>query len=322
MSLLTYLAPERKTPVRTPRALFALAVALIASGVVTASAQAPVPRNPTKACPGVANPAPGETCGDHYLESVRITTNPINRTLQGFSDSVNTGPATVQTDLFKPGGNRVGPPEPTTCGGRAYGKTIWYDFLPSVDGDLLVQAGGGTFDPVISLVRFDTGDAPNFRPLTAFACANGTASTSEQLLKTGVKRGRGYSIQIGGVGNTGGPLDVDVNFTPYRISATSKLALQLTPNGVRLLNVLVRANRKSRVEVSCRPSCGRRVKRGRKVSLNYRKALRPGSRVFVRVTRGGEIGAYFSYRIRKGKRPVETQRCLNPGSRTPRKSCG
>lgn len=303
--------------------MIALALASVAVGAVgVATAQSPAPRDPTKACPGVTNPLPGETCGDHYLESVRINTNRISPTLQGFSDSVDTRRATVQADLFKPGGNRVGPREPVTCNGAVYGKTIWYDFLPSVDGDLLVQAAGAAFNPAMSIVRFDTRDAPNFRPLTNFVCSNLGAASLEQLQQKGVKRGRGYSIQIGGVGNTGGPVEVDVNFTPYRVNATPKLAFQLTPNGIRLLNVLVRSSKRVKVELGCKPSCGKRVKRGRRVSVNFRRQLRAGSRLIVRVTRGGEIGQYFSYRIRKGKRPVEAERCLNPGSRTPRKTCG
>lgn len=304
--------------------MIALALASVAVAAVgVATAQSPAPRDPTKPCPGVANPLPGETCGDHYLESVRIKANAIpNSTLQGFSDSVNTATATVQADLFRPGGNRVGPREPTTCNGVRYGKTIWYDLLPSVDGDLIVQASGAAFNPVISIVRFDTGDAPNFRPVSAFTCTNAGVTSLEQLQQRGLRRGRGYSIQIGGVGNTGGVTDVDVNFTPYRVSATPKLAFQLTPTGIRLLNVLVRSSKKVKVELGCKPSCGKRVKRGRRVSVNFRKRLRAGNKLIVRVTRGGEIGSYFSYRIRKGKRPVETERCLNPGSRKARKTCG
>lgn len=303
--------------------MFALALASVVVGAAgVATAQSPPPRDPTKSCPGVANPLPGETCGDHYLESVRINTNRISSTLQGFSDSVNTSTATVQPDLFRPGGNRAGPREPTACSGVSYGKTIWYDFLPRADGDLLIQAVGAGFNPVISIVRFDTGDGPNFRPVSSFLCSNLGATSLEQLQQKAVKRGRGYSIQIGGVGNTGGVTDVDVNFTPYRVNATPKLAFQLTPSGIRLLNVLVRSRKRVKVELGCKPSCGRAVKRGRRVSVNFRKRLRGGSRLIVRVTRGGEIGSYFSYRIRKGKRPIEAERCLNPGSRKPRKRCG
>lgn len=271
----------------------------------------------------MANPLPGETCGDHYLESVRIVTSRINRTMQGFSDSVDTRPATTQLDLFSPGGNRAGPREPTTCNGAVYGRTVWYDFLPRVDGDLLVQGVGTGFNPVISTVRFDVGDNPNFRPLSAFECSNQGGQALEQLQKRRVRRGRGYSVQIGGVGGVGGPLEVDVNFTPYRVQADPKLAFQLTPQGIRLISVQVSANRRSRVEVSCRPSCGRRAKRGRRTSFRMGgRRLRAGSRLIVRVTRGGEIGAHFSYRIRRAKRPVESERCLNPGSRKPRKACG
>lgn len=319
-------ALERKTPLRTSRALIALAVAvtLVATGVVSATAQAPTtPRDPAKPCPGTATPP---ACGEHYLFTAGITLQRISSTLLGFPDSVDTSKSTTQTDLFKPGGTRAGPPEPTSCNGAGYGKTVWYDLNPTVDGDVLVQAVGASstpviFNPVISLVRYDVRDRPNFRPLGRFRCSNLEAGPREQLQQKGVKRGRGYSIQIGGVGNTGGPLDVDVNFTPYRVQAEPKLAFQLTPEGVKLVSVRVSASRKSRVEVRC-AGCGKRVKRGRRAKFNFGgKALRAGSRITIRVTRGGEIGAYFVRKIRRGRAPTETKRCLNPGSRKPRKTC-
>lgn len=307
---------------RTSRALIALALASVAIGVVSATAQAPAPRDPTKPCPGATNPLPGETCGDHYLESVRIPINRISRTLLGFSDSVDTSRATTQPDLFKPGGNRVGPPERTTYNGSVYGRTVWYDLNPTVDGDVLVQAVGAGFNPVICLVRYDPRDTPNFRPSGSYECSNQGTGPLEQLLKKGVRRGRAYSIQIGGTGNTGGPIELDVNFTPYRISATPKLAFQLTPNGVKLVNLRVTASRKSRVEVGCKPSCGKRVKRGRRINFRLGgKKLKAGSKLTIRVTRGGEIGAYFVYKIRRGRIPLQTERCLNPGSKKPRKKC-
>jgi len=327
VSLLTYRPSKERLSLRTPRAFIALAalavaVAVVSTSVVSATAQDPALRDPTQPCPGATNPLPGETCGDHYLESVRISLAPLigNEDLLGFPDNVDTSKATTQSDLFKPGGNRVGPREPTSCNGTPYGKTIWYDINPPADGELVVGTGGGSFNPVIALVRYDVSDQPNFRPVSGFKCFNGDASTSETVTNEVLRWRRGYSLQIGGVGNTGGPFKVDFNFKPYRVSATPKLAFQLTPRGVRLLNVLVKSSRKARVEVSCK-GCGKRVKRGRRVSLNFRKALRAGSKLTIRVTRGGEIGAYFSYKIRKGKRPVETQRCLNPGSKKPRKRC-
>jgi hypothetical protein len=267
------------------------------------------------------NPLPGETCGDHYLESVRISTNAVSRTMQGFSDSVNTFLATTQLDLFKPGGNRVGPREPTTCNGVPYGKTVWYDLNPTVDGDVLVQAVGNGFNPVLSIVEYNTADQPNFRPSSAFACSNQGGGALEQLATKRVRRGRGYSIQLGGVGNGGGPVDFDLNLTPYRLRATSKLAFQLTKNGIKLVSVRVSVNRKARVEVSCK-GCGKKVKRGRRVKFNFRgKSLRVGSKIAIRATRAGEIGVYQSRKVRRGKTPSEAERCLIPGSKKPRKTC-
>ena len=138
---------------RTPRVLIALAVVLVANGAVSATAQAPGPRDPTKACPGDP-PGTTKTCGDHYLHSPRFTISQISGTLQGFSDSVDTSKATTQPDIFKPSGSGTGPPEPTVCNGAVYGKTIWYDFVPRVSGDLLVQAVGTGFNPVIALLPY------------------------------------------------------------------------------------------------------------------------------------------------------------------------
>jgi hypothetical protein len=284
-------------------------------------AQSPNPRDPSKPCPGAVNPLPGETCGDNYLESVRITTNAISKTIQGFSDSVDTRKATTQADLFKPGGNRAGPREPTACNGVPYGRTVWYDLNPTVDGDVLVQAVGNGFNPVMSIVEYDAGDQPNFRPKSAFQCSNQGAAALEQLVKKHVRRGHGYSIQLGGALGGGGPADFDVNLTPYRLRATSKLAFQLTDNGIKLVNVRVKVNRKARVQVGCK-GCGKRVKRGRSVKFNFRgKALRAGSKITIRATRGGEIGVYQSRKIRRGKTPSESERCLSPGSKKPRKTC-
>jgi hypothetical protein len=312
---------RKKDPaLRTTRVLLALAIASAATGAV-AVAQSPAPRDPTKPCPGAINPLPGETCGDNYLESVRIATSNVGKGILGFSDSVNTSKATLQADLFKPGGNHAGPREPFTCGGAVYGKTVWYDLNPTVDGDVLVQAVGNGFNPVMSIVEYDATDQPNFRPKSAFQCSNQGGGALEQLTKKHVRRGHGYSVQLGGVGNTGGPVDFDVNLTPYRLRATSKIAFQLTDNGIKLVNVRVKVNRKARVEVGCK-GCGKRVKRGRNVRFNFRgKALRAGGKITIRATRGGEIGVYQSRKIKRGKTPTESDRCLNPGSKKPRKTC-
>ena len=51
------------------------------------------------------------------------------------------------------------------------------------------------------------------------------------------------------------------------------------------------------------------------------RSLRAGSKLVIRVTRRNSIGTYFSYRISRGNFK-KTERCLNPGSRKPRRKCG
>ena len=322
VSLLSYLALERKTALRTLRATTAFVAAVAASGVVTATAQTPTPRDPTKPCPGDTRPG----CGDNYLQSVPISLSLLQgrNNLQGFSDSVDTRTATVQQNIFSPGGTGVGPREQTTCSGTPYGRTIWYDLVPTVDGDALVQAAASGFNPVISMVRYDVRAAPNFPPIGASECSNRAAGGLEQLTKQNVKRGRGYSIQIGGAAGAGGPVEVDVNFTPHRVRARSRLRIKPTPNGVEIFSLTVRATRRARIEVSCRPSCGRHSKRGRSVRfprLSGRK-IRAGGRVFVRVSTSSTLGSYYAFRITKGSFRDPVSRCLNRGSRTPRRVCG
>lgn len=303
---------------RTAAAVIGTVVLLTVGQALPAVAQAPGPRDPTKPCPGQS----GSSCGDHYLEGVTIN-RPDGR-LRSSGDTVDTSGATTQADLFVPGGNAIGVPEPTSCQGTGYGKTVWYDFVPHVDGDVLLQASA-TFDSVISIVRFSRRTA---RPLGSFQCANTLATSLEQARITSVRRGRAYSVQVGGVGNTGGVLDFDLNFTPYRVRARPRLAFQLTPGGVRLVNLRVNAARRPgagrpRVVVRCRPGCGRQVKRGHRTSFRRLRGrrLRAGGRLVISVKRRGEIGAHFVYEIRRGKLPVQVKRCLQPGSRKPRKRC-
>jgi hypothetical protein len=48
-----------------------------------------------------------------------------------------------------------------------------------------------------------------------------------------------------------------------------------------------------------------------------RYRLRPGTLIEVRVTKRGEVGKYTRFRIRKGKPPLRTDRCLPPGASRP-----
>jgi hypothetical protein len=282
---------------------------------------------------------------DNYLQSFGLNT-PGSRlertdTLRATADTTN---ATVQSDVFSPP-QSGGPAEPTACQGGVYGKTVWYDFYPDVNGAVQLRASG--YDTVINVVPFDRATGrPDFGRAQ---CVNQSASTTEVFIVE--VRGRdAYTVQLGGVNNAGGPLeflfdfladtdgdgvldDVDRcdrldgarsnNGCPRRPRVNTTLRALPTPNGIELVGLSVRAPRGSRVEVRCR-GCGRQVKRARSTvgfpALRGR-ALRAGTNLDIRVTRRGSFGAFVRYRVLAGNFK-RTERCMNPGSRVPRRRCG
>jgi hypothetical protein len=294
----------------------------------------------------VASHAQGEApLNDHYLQSLALNQDGsrLERTdtLKDVRDTTN---ASVQPDVFSPP-RSGGPAEATTCEGSGYGKTIWYDFYPDVPGIARIRANG--YDAVISVVRFDRRTAmPNF---DSRACINDSTSTQEELL-TRVRAGRAYTIQLGGVDDASGQLEFlfdfladtdgdgvldDVDRCPQRkgrgrpsgcprtLHADVLLRAQAIRGGIKVLRLTVTAPRKSRVAVSCTQGCKTEVKRANS-KVKFRKIrdnrLPAGSKLEIRVTRKGAIGAYIAYKIRDGNF-TKIERCLNPGSRKPRRRC-
>src|SRR5215210_2605573 len=87
--------------------------------------------------PALAAAAPPSN--DNYLASV-----PVDK--PEFTATADTTEATTQADLFNPNRNGAplggGEPEPTSCRGTAFGKTVWYDLAPQVDGGVQIRATG------------------------------------------------------------------------------------------------------------------------------------------------------------------------------------
>ena len=280
---------------------------------------------------------------DNYLDSLAL--NSPGERLERKStlrDAQNTAQATVQSDVLSPP-NSGGPAEVTTCGGASYGKTVWYDFYPDVTGLVRLRASG--FDSVINVVPFNR---TSFMPRFGRAqCANESASTNEEFLAE-VAKGAAYTVQIGGVGDTGGNLEFLFDFLantdgdgvlddtdrcpklkgtgnrgcPLRLSADATLRVLPTAGGIRLDRLRVSLNRKARVEVRCK-GCGKQVKRGRRVGFPKLRGreLPAGTKLEIRATRKGAFGSYTAYRIVAGNFKKIT-RCMNPGSRKLRKRCG
>jgi hypothetical protein len=288
---------------------------------------------------------PGAPVNDHYLQSLRLN-DPGTRlerqdTLRDVRDTTN---ATLQADVLNPP-ESGGPAEPTSCEGAALDKTVWYDFYPDVRGLTRIRASG--FDTVISVVPFDrrTG-VPDF---ASRLCFNDSTSTTEEVLVE-VRRGGSYTVQLGGVNGAGGSLEFLFDFLadtdgdgvlddndrcrtlagssrggcPPRLQADSTIRALPTAGGIEVLALSVTAPRRSRVAVSCSSGCPSEVKRARS-TVRFRRIqgrnLSAGSKIVIRVTRRRSIGAYIVYRIQAGNFK-KVERCLNPGSRKPRKRCG
>ena len=283
---------------------------------------------------------------DNYLESLRLN-DPGSRlerrdTLRDVRDTTS---ATVQGDVFSPP-QSGGPAELTTCEGTSFGKTLWYDFYPDVDGLARLRASG--FDTVLAVVPFNprTG-RPNFG---SALCANASASTTEEFLVR-VAGGDAYSVQIGGVNDAGGPLEFLFDFLadtdgdgvldtvdrcdrldgpagnngcPRRQRVNITLRALPTPTGIEVDGLTVRAKRGSRIVVTCSSGCRRQVKRARSTVTfpGLRGARLPaGARLEIRVTKAGYFGEFARYTILAGNFR-KTERCMNPGSRKLRRSCG
>jgi len=288
---------------------------------------------------------PGAPVNDDYLESLQLNApgSRLDRT-STLRDVRDTAKASVQGDVFTPQRGPGGPAESTTCGSTTYGKTVWYDFYPDVSGIARIRANG--FNTVIAVVPFNAKTAlPDF---ARRRCIDDSSSTTEELLAR-VAKGRAYTVQVGGVGDAGGNLELLFDFLadtdgdgvlddvdkcdrlagpaseagcPKRLRANVTLRALPLSDGVRLLRVGVEASRGSRVSVRC-AGCPPQAKKAGKVGFPRLRGtkLRAGTSLVIRVTRRRSIGAYFRYEITRGNFK-KVERCLNPGSRKPRRKCG
>jgi hypothetical protein len=312
-----------------PRLAIAFGLALLALAPSTAS----------------ASHVAGAPVNDDYLESLRLNEDGsrLERrdTLRDVRDTAN---ASVQSDLFSPP-RSGGPSEKTTCGSTSYGKTVWYDAYPDVNGVFRLRANG--YDTVISITEFDRATAiPS--AFERAQCVNESTSSSEEFLVS-VRRRRAYTIQIGGVNDASGSLEFLFDFLadtdgdgvlddidrcdrlagarseggcPVRLRADALIRALPTSAGIRLLSLRINATRGSRVRVIC-PGCGQQVKTSRTVGFPglRGRSFRAGSQIVVRVTKRRAIGRYIAYRILRGNFK-KTERCMNPGSTRPRRRCG
>jgi hypothetical protein len=298
---------------------------------------------------------------DNYLSSMQMTDG--DGVAREWQDTFDTSEATTQADLFNP--NREGlpfggaGPETTSCGSTAFGRTVWWDFLPEISGGAQIQASG-SFDAVVAVYEYDVRNPADLRPVL---CQN--TGLAEDVLLPEVEGGRAYTVQVGGVGGAGGPLDFRFFFfgdrdedgvlddqpdrcvdlpgisgaggCPPRLRSTLSLEWAGTAAGLQFTRAIVRkVPRGARVQVRCR-RCGLRseVRRGRGGSVRLRRlagrTAPAGAVLELFVTqkprgrgryRHGAIGTYLKYRFDGAGISKRTTRCLQPGSRKPRRRCG
>jgi hypothetical protein len=111
--------------------------------------------------------------------------------------------------------------------------------------------------------------------------------------------------------------------TMMRPAPTIRIRGRTTPGGAKITLLTVTAPRGARISLTCRGrSCP--VKRWAKTStvtrlLRFERRLATGTKLIIRVTKPGKIGKYSEIVIRSTKAPWRRDRCLDPGSRRPRK---
>ncbi|HTN22744.1 MAG TPA: hypothetical protein VL120_02065 [Solirubrobacteraceae bacterium] len=285
---------------------------------------------------------------DGYIQSVSVNAPNTPLTQDQVKDTRDTREATVQADLFTPP-TAGGGAERTDCAGTQYGATVWYDFHPSANGTVRVQAAG--FDAAISVYEFDPTSA---RIGARLDCSNVPGPTEELFVK--VKKGKAYTIQIGGTDAGAGPATGDLDFTfeyladtdgdgvldaldkcptqpgtsdgcPAVLTVLPTLTAVPTGGGIRIGSLSVAAPKGALVKVRCsRAGCAFNQTRTVPTSKPVRFArlrnrnLRAGARLEIFVTKKQSIGSYIRYVVTPGgfKRTV---RCLRPGSLVPRTSC-
>jgi hypothetical protein len=171
------------------------------------------------AAPALAAPPPN----DNYLASTPLNAKGTTLAFQS-TDSVDTTEATTQSDLFNPGpdGQPLGGagPENTRCNGTVFGKTVWWDFHPKVDGGVEIKTSG--FDNVITVYEWDDSTNPNDPNVAKITktvqCQDASPGTAEDMvLLDEVKGGRAYTVQVGGVQGpggliAGGPLSFELDY--------------------------------------------------------------------------------------------------------------
>ena len=130
-----------------------------------------------------------------------------------------------------------------------------------------------------------------------------------------------------GVGTVERAVDVRAGGTgPERIAPAPKVKVAAKPtgNGAKVRRFSVKAPRGTTVRVSCTGTSCPAVKTFEgtgtaKRLRRFERRFRAGTKLVVRVTQPGLVGAHVKVKIRSDRRaPARTESCLWPGRRKPR----
>ena len=112
-----------------------------------------------------------------------------------------------------------------------------------------------------------------------------------------------------------------------RIRARVRAQWRVVGSRTKVLRLkVVGAPRGARISVKCGgrgcPYKGKRFK-GSSVNLGkrFKRSLRAGAAIEIRITKSRYIGKFVRYKTRRGALPKAASRCLPPGAKKPRKKC-
>lgn len=297
---------------------------------------------------------------DNYLASTPMMRSDAT-VLREYHNVIDTSEATVQPDLFQPDREGMplggGPGENTACAQSQFGATVWYDFLPEISGGAQVLATG--YDTVVSVYEYDVQTARITRTVTCSNRPGAGEDVLLPRVKRGlaytVQVGRvgppsgmlDFTFNFFGDRDEDDVLDAapdrcpdirgvsEAGGCPPRLRTSPRVRTQGAGNGVRVISVsLAGVPRGARVEARCR-RCGlTQVRQARTpvvgLSRFAGRTLPNGAVLELLVTRKrsgsgrfkfGAIGDYYRYVIRRNSLGPRTERCLKPGSTTPRTRC-
>jgi hypothetical protein len=309
----------------------------------------------------VARPASAAApVNDNYLASTQMV-EADQSVKREFHEVLDTTAATVQADIFDPDSQGAplggGPLETTRCGQSTYGATVWYDLAPEIPGGAEILASG--YDTVVTVYEYDVTTAAIKRVVTCSdqpgagedvllpKLARGSHYTI-QVGGAGVARGMlDFKFSFFGDRDGDGVLDEtpdkcptvrgisEAGGCPPVLHAAPRIRYRDAPGGIRLTAVSVSGLPfGARVEARC-TRCGKaqvRVAKRPIIAMTQfvGRVVPTGARLEFFVThartttgrfRYGAIGDHFRYPIRASGLGARVDRCLNPGSMTPRTRC-